>query len=1511
MTDFRSKSKKAQEAVTRTLGGRVYQTRTFGVMADEISRQDVDQSVMLIGNRVEREFRGRKYTDFNLQVEFDPIKAYSLLRYVSEVKEDDPRGLVTQRAVQRVLGGSDPAAQVDGDPRALRKILADEKKWSVDWIGLVPRDTNGLTTVLGTLGAFSLTEQREARELGRFGFHREQKGGAFFPYMLKEEFEEETEELREKRKRLEQENGVNLPRKWTDEYAYFINQACMMFIHYGVPGIREMITIQWLVYDIEFTQFNCEGFKGEWLERKNADMKPGQKPHKPYEMYTNWLVQPHCALIALEESFKYQTTPQAGEMLKALLENLIKSRVFLTKEKIPFGRITKWFEDARIPYVIEEKIYNVNQQKWKSYKLPKSKWQVNNKEPNCIYIKLGQWNAEHYFYWREDVNNEYGIKNWPKKYREKISLSRKPTQAEFQTNPTREEIYILPSYSSGRLLTKLVEQRFVVPITGEFEAYSNMYEDDEKPSLFQELEFFYRNPDELRKCCVPDIDENLKKKLGPKKIPRKCLFAGDTESFIDPETGVHEPSLLIIKGIYRNDITIKSSLWDCVNPIREGMKQFVTQYTEWVYKKVRKAAKVESTPGKELKRRLDKNSNIKTVNQLVKAIRGISNLTSIFDMKLLRPRIYFHNLGYDIQAFLTEFSPCKREVAIKKGAVWYSMTFKFLGCEFILRNSFTIITTALKNFPKMFLPKEEQAKMKKEVFAYDAINRQLMESKTPQKGFIVGKTTLKYAIDMYEYHKNNEEKEKLLEELWKTASDIGCVDGDFIDIGKYTIYYCERDVDLLAIGLKAWEAIGEQDASKSTFKGLPPFKKFDVYNFMSAPAIAQAVTEVEVRKGCIVKLGENEKPFDCTYKYKGRLREFMLHCTFGGRCTLANEKRQLVDCCKDDPKVKELIKKSQTSEKLTKEDQDYLYLHLIQDFDARSLYPTAMSNMSIPLGPPEVVFFGKDSTKNQDWLRTLAVNNELPDDAMYLITDIKYKLPLALPTNSWKQEKPEPRCRWNNQVPSGVVQLRKLTDLRTMWRFQRAEFRILGGLEWRHGKWDKIKEFMPAVYAFRVLNHSGGFDHPIQEAAKLIMNSFYGKNVTKMRNEKELFFPARKWVFNKETNKLEEQSGHYDLFSYIKHNWRSITQVQYMGGCFIVKMKDKDESAYDVNFGCEVLAGSRAVICPVSALVELVTKQPCLYTDTDSLHLYGWQVEAIAPYFKQYFDKDMIGKELGQFHVDFEPRTFKKGETCLGSSFFCGVGKKMYIDELRGSEGSCEYHRRAKGIKAEYLSKEEYLRLYYGETLYKNLDECGMVQIRQKEGHNLSVHMVKQVRATAEGEVEVITDLIESKDGDRLIEDAAGELLFVVDQADIETEDEAEITQVDRQAEKRGREDLVVGNEDDTVELIESDMESEQPRKEEDTTVEILDVPKPVSKRAVDEVQMNIQRWLRDFNAWDKAMMYKILERLFAGDLLREDDWFFLSRLRADKNDRVYAREAMRQLQQDLPQFQDKLIQVK
>ena len=88
---------------------------------------------------------------------------------------------------------------------------------------------------------------------------------------------------------------------------------------------------------------------------------------------------------------------------------------------------------------------------------------------------------------------------------------------------------------------------------------------------------------------------------------------------------------------------------------------------------------------------------------------------------------------------------------------------------------------------------------------------------------------------------------------------------------------------------------------------------------------------------------------------------------------------------------------------------------------------------------------------------------------------------------------------------------------------------------------------------------------------------------------------------------------------------------------------------------------------------------------------------------------------------------------------------------------------------------------------------------------------------------------------------------------------------------------------------------------EEENDNEIIEHPVP--KKVADEVQKNVQRWLRDFDTRDKIMMYETLKRFLAGGEMSEDDWFFLGRLNANNDDQVYAREAMRQLQQD---FYDK-----
>lgn len=190
----------------------------------------------------------------------------------------------------------------------------------------------------------------------------------------------------------------------------------------------------------------------------------------------------------------------------------------------------------------------------------------------------------------------------------------------------------------------------------------------------------------------------------------------------------------------------------------------------------------------------------------------------------------------------------------------------------------------------------------------------------------------------------------------------------------------------------------------------------------------------------------------------------------------------------------------------------------------------------------------------------------------------------------------------------------------------------------------------------------------------------------------------------------------------------------------------------------------------------------------------------------------MIGGELGQFHPDFEPQGFKPGEKFMGSVFFCGVGKKMYIDEIVGDQGSTYFHKRAKGIKADWISKEEYVDLFNGQTIEKDCDKLGGVNIRARDGSNFTVRLIKKVKATAGDEVEVEDD-IRTIGNEKLRE--IGDGMVDIDRTYTPDLYEKEFMQtsscvVDGSyllANKRARENNPPESDDDTVQLEENDNE--------------------------------------------------------------------------------------------------------
>ena len=71
------------------------------------------------------------------------------------------------------------------------------------------------------------------------------------------------------------------------------------------------------------------------------------------------------------------------------------------------------------------------------------------------------------------------------------------------------------------------------------------------------------------------------------------------------------------------------------------------------------------------------------------------------------------------------------------------------------------------------------------------------------------------------------------------------------------------------------------------------------------------------------------------------------------------------------------------------------------------------------------------------------------------------------------------------------------------------------------------------------------------------------------------------------------------------------------------------------------------------------------YTDTDSVHIIKDQIPILSKVFKEKSNRELIGKDLGQFHSDFPTINGHEEMPQAIESYF--LLEKMYIDKLQDS----------------------------------------------------------------------------------------------------------------------------------------------------------------------------------------------------------------------------------------------------
>lgn len=421
----------------------------------------------------------------------------------------------------------------------------------------------------------------------------------------------------------------------------------------------------------------------------------------------------------------------------------------------------------------------------------------------------------------------------------------------------------------------------------------------------------------------------------------------------------------------------------------------------------------------------------------------------------------------------------------------------------------------------------------------------------------------------------------------------------------------------------------------------------------------------------------NENCYDGVFELSGVPQCFIQKCVVGGRVMTNSNKKIIFD----------------------------KYTHKrLNDFDAVSLYPSAMKRMDGFLkGLPKVITnLSYDDIKNKDG---------------YFI-EIKIKnigIHRQFPLLSYKDE--NGIRQFTNDLIGKTIFIDKIA-LEDAINFQKVEFDIVRGYYFDEGFNTKINETINNLFEAR--KQLKKQKNPAELVYKLIMNSSYGKSIMKAIESEIKYF-----------NSEDEMN----IFVSRNYNWVESRNSIENSKLWRVKLHKPLNSHFNIaHVGVSILSWSKRIMNEVMCLAEDKNIE-LYYQDTDSIHIDDEGIEILSNEYKQLYNKDLIGNEMGQFHSDFS----LDGCNNIKAVRSIFLGKKCYIDELQGKDNDgkihTDYHIRMKGIPnscilftADKLKKsvfELYEDLASGKKIRFDLTEDGK-KANFKYNNNSSVSTLKE-----------------------------------------------------------------------------------------------------------------------------------------------------------------------------------------
>lgn len=469
--------------------------------------------------------------------------------------------------------------------------------------------------------------------------------------------------------------------------------------------------------------------------------------------------------------------------------------------------------------------------------------------------------------------------------------------------------------------------------------------------------------------------------------------------------------------------------------------------------------------------------------------------------------------------------------------------------------------------------------------------------------------------DLFPYNIMNEEKfiqnKFTLEEIKNYYNDEDykefirqnkeIIQNDEVDIKKLTIKYCKQDVNIL-------------------FNGLQKFKLLCEDMFMLNPLNSLTISAYSYK---IMKI----KCFKGLKEYNGDIKNFIRKSITGGRCMIANNTKIRV-------------------------------VNKVVDFDACSLYPSAMHRLYLPTGDIE---YSNDIEEIKDMFYNKLMNEEQTERSLYKnisamilkVKIIKINKERKFPLISIKNKNGN---NWSNNIENEEIYCTHI-ELQDYIKYQEIEFEFIECLYWKNKKDTRMAEYIKECYEKRKMYKKEG--NPLQEVLKLFMNSSYGKTIQKdIKNQALLIDPE------KEYDKL------LSYFGRIKH----VKELNNRSWWFDVS-SDKKPKAVPCYIGSLILGMSKRIMNEVICLAE-DNNIDVYYQDTDSIHMREEDVPKLQQLFKEQYNRELIGTNMGQFHVDFPA---KNGAVPYSrKSIF--LGKKSYLDILVYPDGTESEFIRMKGI---------------------------------------------------------------------------------------------------------------------------------------------------------------------------------------------------------------------------------------